>query len=79
MILTQETATTQPLTFHAPHKSPDKRPDAGQRVWAVAEVQGLFDLPFNDRMFQAQTLHRAHFDPNMVELSTLLSVNSNSQ
>ena len=74
MILIQETATTQPLTFHAPHKSPDKRPDAGQRVWAVAAVQGLFDLPFKDLMFQAQTLHRAHFDPNMVELSTLLSV-----
>ena len=69
---------SQPLHFHAPHKTPAhlkvQRPDAGQRVWAVAEVQALFDLPFNDLMFQAQTVHRAHFDPNMVELATLLSV-----
>ena len=68
----------QPLHFHAPHKTPAhlkvQRPDAGQRVRAVAEVQALFDLPFNDLMFQAQTVHRAHFDPNMVELATLLSV-----
>jgi biotin synthase len=40
----------------------------------VAEVQALFDLPFNDLVFQAQTTHRAHFDANMVELATLLSV-----
>ena len=74
MTPSQETTTTQPLTFHTPHKTPAKRPDAGQRVWAVAEVQALFDLPFSDLMFQAQTVHRAHFDPNMVELATLLSV-----
>ena len=58
--------TPQPVHFHAPHKTPAhakvQRPDAGQRVWAVAEVQTLFDLPFNDLMFQAQTVHRAHFD-----------------
>ena len=74
MTPSQETTTTQPLTFHTPHKTPAKRPDAGQRVWAVAEVQALFDLPFSNLMFQAQTVHRAHFDPNMVELATLLSV-----
>eukprot|EP01041_Mallomonas_annulata_P021012 gene21012-40955_t len=64
----------QPLHFHAPHKTPAPRPDAGQRVWTVAEVQALLELPFNDLMFQAQTVHRQHFDPNMVELATLLSV-----
>jgi biotin synthase len=37
-------------------------------------VQALFDLPFSDLMFQAQTVHRAHFDPHLVELATLLSV-----
>ena len=74
MTPSQETTTTQPLTFHTPHKTPAKRPDTGQRMWAVAEVQALFDLPFSDLMFQAQTVHRAHFDPNMVELATLLSV-----
>ncbi len=61
------------LHFHAPHKTV-ARPVTVQRVWAVADVQALFDLPFNDLMFQAQTVHRAHFDANLVELATLLSV-----
>lgn len=63
----------QTLHFHAPHKTV-ARLVTDQRVWAVAEVQALFDLPFNDLMFQAQTVHRAHFDANLVELATLLSV-----
>ena len=64
----------QPLHFHAPHKTPAARPLVGQRVWTVAEVQALLELPFADLMYQAETVHRAHFDPNMVELATLLSV-----
>ena len=36
--------------------------------------KALFSLPFNDLMFQAQTLHRTHFDPNAVQVSTLLSI-----
>lgn len=67
-------ATTQPLHFHAPHKTPAARPDAGQRVWTVAEVQALFELPFAELLYQAQTVHRTHFDPTLVELATLLSV-----
>ena len=42
--------------------------------WTLAEVQVLFALPFNDLLFQAQTVHRAHFDPNEVQVSTLLSI-----
>lgn len=42
--------------------------------WTHAEVQALFDMPFNDLLFQAQTVHRAHFDPNQVQVSTLLSI-----
>ena len=34
----------------------------------------LFDLPFNDLLFRAQTVHRANFDADDVELSTLLSI-----
>ena len=64
----------QPLQFHAPHKSPAARLRVAQRVWSVAEVQTLLELPFSDLIFQAQTVHRAHFDPNLVELATLLSV-----
>jgi biotin synthase len=40
----------------------------------VAAVEALFQLPFNDLIFQAQTVHRRHFDPNAVQLSTLLSI-----
>ncbi|WP_281646536.1 biotin synthase BioB [Parendozoicomonas sp. Alg238-R29] len=42
--------------------------------WSVAEVEALFATPFNDLMFQAQTVHRQHFDPNEVQVSTLLSI-----
>lgn len=40
----------------------------------VEEVQALFDKPFNDLMFEAQSVHRQHFDANKVQLSTLLSI-----
>lgn len=42
--------------------------------WTVARVEALFDLPFNDLLYRAQSVHRAHFDPNAVQLSTLLSI-----
>jgi len=38
------------------------------------DIEALFALPFADLMFQAQTVHRAHFDPSKVQLSTLLSI-----
>lgn len=43
-------------------------------TWSVAHVEALFALPFNDLLFEAQQVHRRHFDPNGVQLSTLLSV-----
>jgi biotin synthase len=48
-------------------------PDAAQRR-SIAEVEALFKLPFADMMFRAQQVHRQHFDPNAVQLSTLLSI-----
>lgn len=42
--------------------------------WTAEEVRALYDQPFNDLLFQAQTLHRRYFDPNRVQLSTLLSI-----
>jgi biotin synthase len=42
--------------------------------WTIREVEALFAIPFNDLMFQAQTLHRQHFNPNEVQVSTLLSI-----
>ena len=37
-------------------------------------IEALFALPFNDLLFRAHTVHRAHFDPNRVQRSTLLSI-----
>ena len=42
--------------------------------WSRKEVLALFNQPFNDLMFQAQVVHRQHFNPNEVQLSTLLSI-----
>lgn len=42
--------------------------------WTLTEVNALFQLPFNDLIFQAQTIHRHYFDPNEVQVSTLLSI-----
>lgn len=42
--------------------------------WTRDEVDALFALPFNDLLFKAHSLHRSHFDPNEVQVSTLLSI-----
>ena len=42
--------------------------------WTRDEAQALYDLPFADLMFQAQSVHRANFDPNHVETASLLSI-----
>ncbi|AHK77964.1 biotin synthase [Ectothiorhodospira haloalkaliphila] len=42
--------------------------------WTVDEILTLLDRPFNDLLFEAHTLHRAHFDPNQVQVSRLLSI-----
>ena len=58
---------TQPAVASAAEATTQKR-------WTQAEVEALYALPFNDLMFQAQGVHRANFDPNAVQLSTLLSI-----
>jgi len=42
--------------------------------WSIEEVETLLNLPFNDLLFQAQNMHRQQFDPNQVQVSTLLSI-----
>ncbi|MBN8543222.1 MAG: biotin synthase BioB [Alphaproteobacteria bacterium] len=42
--------------------------------WTSEEVKGLFDLPLNDLLFRAASVHRQHFDPNAVQVSTLCSI-----
>jgi biotin synthase len=42
--------------------------------WTRDEVRALFALPFPELLFRAQSIHRAHFDPTEVQISTLLSI-----
>ena len=42
--------------------------------WTRAEISALFDLPFPDLLFRAQSIHRQYFDPAEVQISTLLSI-----
>ncbi len=42
--------------------------------WTREEISALFALPFPELMFRAQSIHRAHFDPTQVQISTLLSI-----
>lgn len=48
--------------------------DGLRHDWTREEVEALLALPFNDLIFQAQTVHRKWFDPNEVQKSTLLSI-----
>ncbi|MEE3240200.1 MAG: biotin synthase BioB [Pseudomonadota bacterium] len=42
--------------------------------WCRSEVAELFAMPFNDLLFKAQSIHRVNFDPNEIQVSTLLSI-----
>ena len=43
-------------------------------TWRIDQVAELFDLPFNDLLYRAQCVHRENFDPNKIQLSTLVSI-----
>lgn len=52
-------------------------PEQGRSLrndWSQDEILRLFTLPLNDLIFHAQTLHRQFFDPNTIQLSTLLNI-----
>ncbi|MFN7835440.1 MAG: biotin synthase BioB [Burkholderiaceae bacterium] len=57
---------SKPLQPAADHKK--------QPAWSATQVLALYEQPFNDLLFQAQQVHRRHFDANTVQLSTLLSI-----
>ncbi|WP_158907387.1 biotin synthase BioB [Burkholderia sp. L27(2015)] len=71
--LTPTPTPTQTLTGAAASVNATAAKSASA-AWKVADVIALYDLPFNDLMFRAQQVHREHFDPNLVQLSTLLSI-----
>ena len=56
--------------IHLPPSSLSQAP----RRWTTDQVEALFELPFADLMFRAQTVHREHFDANAIQRSTLLSI-----
>src|SRR5690606_30772376 len=49
-------------------------PSSLRHDWQIPEIEALFQLPFNDLLFRAHSVHRQHFDPNAVQVSTLLSI-----
>jgi biotin synthase len=61
--------TLQSPPRHSRDDAPPLRHD-----WTRAEAQAIYDLPFNDLLFQAASLHRRHFDANAVQMSRLLSI-----
>ena len=42
--------------------------------WQIDEIKALFELPFNDLLFKAHSIHRETFDPNKVQVSSLLNI-----
>tara|TARA_B110000008_G_scaffold131705_1_gene133853 strand:- start:1923 stop:2903 length:981 start_codon:yes stop_codon:yes gene_type:complete len=42
--------------------------------WELDEIKALFELPFNDLLFKAHSIHRENFDPNKVQVSSLLNI-----
>lgn len=52
----------------------EKQASALRHDWTADEIASLYDMPFNDLLFEAQTIHRKNFDPNAVQVSTLLSI-----
>jgi len=72
-VMDDRTASPIPAAAAASGAAPDL---AGvvRHDWTREEIRALFDLPFPDLVFAAQRVHRLHFDPHEVQISTLLSV-----
>ncbi len=70
--------STSSTTVMADAVANTNKPTPVRHDWTVAEIEGLFELPFNDLLFRAQTLHREFFDPNTVQVSTLMSIKTGS-
>lgn len=52
----------------------DAEPRDIRHDWTRSEIAAVYELPLGDLVFRAQTLHRRYFEPNQVQLSTLLSI-----
>jgi biotin synthase len=57
------------------HTHAAEEPDEGARLrWDREGAQAIYESAFNDLIYRAQTIHRANFNPNRVQLSRLLSI-----
>ena len=65
--------SSHPVSFHPPVNAA-KISASAPAAWPVDAVAALFDLPFNDLLYRAQQVHRENFNPQEVELATLLSI-----
>ncbi|MGY0800119.1 biotin synthase BioB [Lysobacter sp. A286] len=63
-----------PAVSETTARDPAVAPPRIRHDWTRSEVRALFDLPFPELLFRAASVHRANFDPNEVQVSTLLSV-----
>jgi biotin synthase len=61
-------------TAPAEHSLRNMAPGLVRHDWTRADVRALFELPFPELIFRAQSIHRRHFDPTEVQISTLLSI-----
>src|SRR5215470_8345640 len=52
----------------------ERDPAVVRHDWTRDEVRALFELPFPELIFRAQRIHRQHFDPTEVQISTLISI-----
>ncbi|WP_229266599.1 biotin synthase BioB [Leptospira sp. severe_002] len=59
---------------HTPSAAALNPPGLIRHDWTREEIRALFALPFPDLIFEAQRVHRLHFDPAEVQISTLLSI-----
>jgi len=64
----------EPITVHRRGEVTPPATDCGHPRWSADEVAALLELPLPDLLFRAQQVHREHFDPNEIQLSTLLSI-----
>ncbi|HEX5678848.1 MAG TPA: biotin synthase BioB [Alcanivorax sp.] len=62
------------MTVAAATPLSEAAPNAVRHDWHRGEIEALFTLPFNDLVFRAAAVHRQYFDPNAVQVSTLLSI-----
>ncbi len=48
------------------------------KTWTLEQAKAIFNLPLSQIIYEAQTIHRTHFSPNKVQISTLLSIKTGS-